>query len=144
MVTRSAPERRLVPAGGTVSVARWVLAAYLAHVTRDRDGGENLQEQDGIRGAQPVEVDVTDELDLHTFLPRDVPSLIPEYLDECGRRGFRQVRIVHGKGKGVLRRAVHAALDRHPSVASYRQAEEWAGGWGATLVILIAPPAGDP
>jgi DNA-nicking Smr family endonuclease len=100
--------------------------------------------EDGFSPPEAVDVDITEELDLHTFLPRDVPSLIPEYLDECVRRGFRQVRIIHGKGKGVLRRAVHAALDRHPKVAEYRQAGEWAGGWGATLVILVAPPAGDP
>jgi len=86
-----------------------------------------------------LEVPLTDELDLHTFLPGDVPSLIPEYVEECLRRGFREVRIVHGKGRGVLRRAVHAALDRHPGVVSYRPADEWAGGWGATLVTLAAP-----
>lgn len=86
-----------------------------------------------------VVVAITDELDLHTFLPRDIPSLIPEYLEECARLGFREVRIVHGKGRGVLRRAVHAALDRHPLVASYRQAGERAGSWGATLVVLVRP-----
>jgi dsDNA-specific endonuclease/ATPase MutS2 len=83
-----------------------------------------------------VEVPITDELDLHTFLPRDVPSLIPDYLDECVRLRIGQVRIVHGKGRGVLRRAVHAALERHPRVVEYRQAESFAGSWGATVVIL--------
>jgi len=83
-----------------------------------------------------VQVPITDELDLHTFSPRDVPSLIPEYLDECVRLGFREVRIVHGKGRGVLRRAVHAALERHPRVVRYQLAEGWAGSWGATLVTL--------
>jgi dsDNA-specific endonuclease/ATPase MutS2 len=94
-----------------------------------------------------VQVPITDELDLHTFLPRDVPSLIPEYLDECVRLGFRQVRIVHGKGRGVLRRAVHAALERHPRVVGFRQAESFAGSWGATVVSLKidnpAPPEAD-
>jgi dsDNA-specific endonuclease/ATPase MutS2 len=91
-----------------------------------------------------VHVEITDELDLHTFLPSDVPSLIPEYLDECMRLGFREVRIVHGKGRGVIRRAVHAALDRHPGVASYRLAGERAGGWGATMVTLVGTPREEP
>ncbi|HWM85861.1 MAG TPA: Smr/MutS family protein [Kofleriaceae bacterium] len=104
-------------------------------------GDENEDEEEGEGGEaandpEVIQVEITDELDLHTFLPRDVPSLIPDYLDECVRLGFREVRIVHGKGKGVLRRAVHAALDRHPMVDSYRQADGWAGSWGATLVLL--------
>jgi dsDNA-specific endonuclease/ATPase MutS2 len=100
------------------------------------DGGEAGEEH-------AIQVAITDELDLHTFLPRDVPSLIPDYLDECVRLGFRQVRIVHGKGRGVLRRTVQAALDRHPEVESYRPADQWAGGWGATLVVLKPRAGGD-
>ncbi|HTE54943.1 MAG TPA: Smr/MutS family protein [Kofleriaceae bacterium] len=105
-------------------------------VSRRGDADGDQRESSGSDEPDVVEVAITDELDLHTFLPRDVSSLVPEYLDECARRGFREVRIVHGKGRGVLRRAVYAALDRHPRVASYRQAEEWAGGWGATVVTL--------
>ena len=97
----------------------------------DDDDGEEI-------APEVVVVPITDELDLHTFLPRDIPSLIPEYLEECARLGFREVRIIHGKGTGVLRRTVHAALDRHPLVASYRHAGERAGRWGATLVVLVA------
>lgn len=81
-------------------------------------------------------MDIGDVLDLHTFAPRDVPELVPDYLDECVRLGLRHVRIVHGKGKGVLQRIVHAALDRHPAVVSYRLGGDGAGGWGATLVEL--------
>jgi DNA-nicking Smr family endonuclease len=100
------------------------------------------EEAEGGEQEEVVQVPITDELDLHTFAPRDVPSLIPEYLDECVRLGLREVRIVHGKGKGVLRRAVHAALERHPRVVDYRLAEGWAGSWGATLVTLAVddPP----
>lgn len=101
-------------------------------------------EEGGPDPDEPIQVAITDELDLHTFDPRDVPSLVPEYLDECVRLGFRHVRIVHGKGKGVLRRAVAAALDRHPAVDSYKQADDWAGGWGATLVTLISPGVDPP
>ena len=75
-------------------------------------------------------------LDLHTFSPKDVKSLVPEYIDECLRRGILQIRIVHGKGTGVLRRIVHAELDRHPAVRSYRHEGGSGGSWGATVVDL--------
>ena len=86
----------------------------------------------------PVPLPITGELDLHTFDPRDLGELIPAYLDECFARGFREVRIVHGKGTGTLRRTVHALLQRSPRVASFRQGDETSGSWGATLVTLRA------
>jgi dsDNA-specific endonuclease/ATPase MutS2 len=81
-------------------------------------------------------MELTDELDLHTFRPSDVPELIPDYIDEAIRLGFRQVRIIHGKGKGTLRRMVHAALERHPRVVSYKLGDQTSGAWGATVVEL--------
>lgn len=89
---------------------------------------------------EAVTVEITDELDLHTFRPRDVGELVPDYLDEAAARGFREVRIVHGKGTGVLRERVHAILARHPLVESFRLAEERRGGWGATVVVLRPSP----
>ena len=86
-----------------------------------------------------VELPIDGELDLHTFHPRDVKELVPDYLAECRARGILQVRIVHGKGKGVLRRMVHAILDRLPEVVSYWQ-EGSGGSWGATIVQLQATP----
>ena len=83
--------------------------------------------------------EITDELDLHTFRPSDVKDLVPDYLEEAARRGLREVRIVHGKGTGVLRTTVHAILARHPLVASYALAGERRGGWGATVVVLREP-----
>jgi dsDNA-specific endonuclease/ATPase MutS2 len=65
-----------------------------------------------------------------------VPELIPDYIDEAIRLGFRQVRIIHGKGKGTLRRMVHAALERHPRVVSYKLGDQSSGAWGATVVEL--------
>jgi DNA-nicking Smr family endonuclease len=75
-------------------------------------------------------------LDLHTFLPREVGTLIPDYLEECRKRGILQVRIIHGKGQGILQRRVHSILKGLPYVASFRLADESGGGWGATLVQL--------
>ena len=79
-----------------------------------------------------VEIPVDGVLDLHTFAPQDVKDLVPTYLDECMERGITQVQIIHGKGTGVLRRIVRAALDRRPGVVSYK----YGGSWGATVVIL--------
>jgi len=84
----------------------------------------------------PVEVPLSDELDLHTFHPRDVGDLVDEYLRAAAAAGFTTVRIVHGKGTGTLRRLVHARLDRHPLVVAYRAGGSHEGAWGATVVDL--------
>ena len=83
-----------------------------------------------------VEVPITDELDLHTFAPREVAALVADYIDLARERGFAEVRIVHGKGIGALRRTVHAVLARHPAVAGFALAGGHEGGWGATVVRL--------
>ena len=83
-----------------------------------------------------VELPVDGTLDLHTFAPRDVKSLVPEYIAECRRRGILQVRIVHGKGTGALRRTVHGVLDKLPEVISYQLGGAGGGEWGATVARL--------
>jgi DNA-nicking Smr family endonuclease len=88
-----------------------------------------------------IDLPIDGTLDLHTFRPRDVKELVPDYLAECRERGILEVRIIHGKGTGALRRTVHAILSRLPEVASFGLALEDAGGWGATLVMLRAPAA---
>jgi DNA-nicking Smr family endonuclease len=84
----------------------------------------------------PFELPIDGVLDLHTFAPREVGELIPEWIDACKARGIRELRIVHGKGRGALRRTVHAILERRPDVLAYRLAPAERGGWGATLVSL--------
>lgn len=84
---------------------------------------------------EPVEIPIDGVLDLHTFAPEDVSSLVEEYIRVCQERGIHDVRIIHGKGKGVLRRIVHARLERDPRVLEFALDSE-SSGWGATLVRL--------
>jgi DNA-nicking Smr family endonuclease len=90
----------------------------------------------------PVLVPLTEELDLHSFAPRDVPSVVEEYLSACRERGFLRVRLVHGRGKGVQRAVVRRLLAGIPGVVSFADATPDLGGWGATLVTLS--PAAAP
>jgi DNA-nicking Smr family endonuclease len=87
-----------------------------------------------------VELPIDGILDLHTFNPKEVKDLIPDYIHECQTRGILQLRIIHGKGEGVLRRTVHAILSRSPEVSRFRIADLESGSWGATLVDLYPPP----
>ena len=88
------------------------------------------------RDASPVELPVDGVLDLHMFHPRDVRDLVPEYLEECRKRGITRVRIIHGKGTGVLKAIVHSVLKKSPHVAAFRDADLGGGSWGATEVEL--------
>jgi dsDNA-specific endonuclease/ATPase MutS2 len=85
---------------------------------------------------EPVHVPIEDALDLHAFAPRDVPSVVDEYLREAYARGFSEVRLIHGRGVGVQRRIVQSVLGKHPLVARYADAPAERGGPGATLVWL--------
>ena len=86
---------------------------------------------------EPVEVPITEELDLHTYRPSELGELLPAYFEECQRIGLLRVRVVHGKGTGTLREGVHRLLDKMPEmVAGYRLGDETSGGWGATWVSL--------
>ena len=83
-----------------------------------------------------VQVPIDGVLDLHNFSPKDLKYLIPDYLEECRKINIFQVRIIHGKGTGNLRRTVHSILKKLPQVADFKLADEGAGGWGATLADL--------
>lgn len=85
---------------------------------------------------EPLRLPIEDTLDLHAFAPRDVASVVEEYLVAAHERGIREVRVIHGRGIGVQRSIVHAVLSRHPLVASFGEAPAARGGWGATVVRL--------
>lgn len=85
---------------------------------------------------EAVPLEITDVLDLHTFPPREVPDLVRDWLDAAYEKGYREVRIIHGRGVGVQRKTVRTILKRDPRVAEFQDAPGEAGGWGATVVTL--------
>ena len=85
---------------------------------------------------ETVEIEITDSLDLHAFRPRDVKAVVTEYLKEARKRGFRVVRIIHGKGVGVQRETVRQVLANTEFVKSFKNAPEFSGSWGATIVVF--------
>ena len=97
----------------------------MATEDRDRDGAPD-----------DVVVPIEDHIDLHAFAPRDVRSVVESYLEAAVAAGYREVRLIHGRGIGVQRASVRTLLDRHPSVLAYRDDDPMRGGWGATIVTL--------
>jgi dsDNA-specific endonuclease/ATPase MutS2 len=83
-----------------------------------------------------IQYPVEDSIDLHTFRPNEVKELLNDYLEAACDKGFREVRIIHGKGTGVQRQIVHGILKNHPLVISFREAGPESGGWGATFAVL--------
>jgi DNA-nicking Smr family endonuclease len=93
------------------------------------------QDEDGSL-EEAVAIPLTGELDLHPFSPRDIPSVVEEYVHACFEEGVRHLRLAHGRGKGVQRATVRRVLASLPEVKSFRDAPPGAGGWGATVVEL--------
>lgn len=102
----------------------------------DADGREATPESP--EPDRVVRLPIEDSLDLHTFAPRDIPDVVREYLRECARSGFREVRIIHGRGTGTQRTIVRSVLGDHPLVETFADAPPDRGGWGATVVRLRA------
>ena len=87
---------------------------------------------------EPVEVPITDTFDLHPFQPREIRDVAREYLVEAHARGFRQVRLIHGRGIGVQRERIRSLLETLEFVEGFQDADASGGGWGST-VVLLAP-----
>jgi DNA-nicking Smr family endonuclease len=84
----------------------------------------------------PHEIPIEPSLDLHAFHPRDIPSVVDEYIRAAHERGLREVRLIHGRGKGVQRGIVQAALEKHPLVVEFWDAPE--SHLGATVAVIVA------
>lgn len=103
----------------------------------DSDSPTSLAEPDDAwNPEEPMAIPINGVLDLHTFSPKELPELLTDYLEACQEAGILDVRIIHGKGKGILRDRVRSLLDKNPLVESRSEAPLDAGGWGATLVRL--------
>jgi dsDNA-specific endonuclease/ATPase MutS2 len=87
-----------------------------------------------------VHLEVTDVFDLHSVPARDVQESVEAYLEEARNKGFRHVRVIHGKGIGTRREMVRSVLSRTPFVTSFEDAPLEAGGWGATVATLDVSP----
>ena len=98
-----------------------------------------MDEPDDSPFPDPVEIPIEDAIDLHRFLPREIEDVVEGYLEAAVTRGFREVRIIHGRGQGVQRARVHRVLAQSPHVERFAEAPAERGGWGATLVWLRAP-----
>jgi dsDNA-specific endonuclease/ATPase MutS2 len=83
---------------------------------------------------EPVELEITDSIDLHAFRPCDTQAVLEAYLVEARKKGFKIVRIIHGKGVGIQREMVRKVLEKKDFVKSYKNAPEFSGSWGATIV----------
>jgi len=90
-------------------------------------------------GIDAVPVPLEDALDLHTFRPEDIPAVVEEYLRQARAAGLGEVRIIHGRGRGIQREMVRRALASSAEVAAFRDAPPERGGWGATVVRLRGP-----
>ena len=85
---------------------------------------------------EPVQLPIEDSIDLHTFAPRDIPSVVESYLEAAREAGLREVRIIHGRGTGFQKERVRQVLARSALVESFEEATPDRGGWGATVVTL--------
>ena len=97
---------------------------------------EDDEDEEDLDPGSVVELPINGVLDLHSFRPKEVASVVNEYIEACHEQGIVALRIIHGKGIGHLRRTVHALLETHPRVGRYELAPVDAGSWGATLVWL--------
>ena len=102
-----------------------------SHMDRDGEGSEFDSPF-----PDPVVLPLEDVLDLHPFAPKEIRSVVEEYLLACCAAGFTKVRLIHGKGKGVQRESIRSLLARLPYASTFQDAPGEAGGWGATLVTL--------
>ena len=105
---------------------------------RKKDQSEKSSDSEGADSPfkEPVVLPIEDSIDLHAFSPKEITSVVEQYIEECVRAGIYEVRIIHGRGKGIQRRIIRSILEKHPRVISFEDAPLESGGWGATVVAL--------
>jgi hypothetical protein len=117
-----------------------VITALVMIGSRERQPSseENGEDESGAltSSGAPVMLPVEDHLDLHSFSPQEIPHVVVDYLEAAHDHGFREVRLIHGRGIGVQRERVRGVLGKHPLVAEFHDAPPARGGWGATVAYL--------
>jgi DNA-nicking Smr family endonuclease len=112
--------------------------------SRTPDAFDDGEEEDAslpVEEEVVVAVPIEDSLDLHTFSPQELKPLVEEYLYQCQQQGFREIRIIHGRGTGTQRSIVRSLLASNSRVVEFKDAPPESGGWGATMVRLKANEA---
>ena len=115
-----------------------VLALFFMTKRRNENKEVDSRCEEGSPFVDPVVISLEDHLDLHPFQPKEIPSVVEEYLEQCRQAGIREARLIHGKGMGIQRDIIRSLLQKHPNIASFHDAPLEAGSWGATIVIFKA------
>ncbi len=115
-----------------------LVTAVVLAATRPRGEGSPPEDEDAPPSApgEPIRIPVEDAIDLHPFAPREIPDVVRDYIDAAHAAGFREVRLIHGRGIGVQRERVRSVLAAHPLVEAFHDAPPARGGWGATIAHL--------
>jgi dsDNA-specific endonuclease/ATPase MutS2 len=114
----------------------WFLSLFFVRKRRKDKGFDSSDREPDAPFSEPVAIPLEDSIDLHSFSPKDIPSVVEEYLEQCIEAGLSEVRIIHGRGVGIQRNIVRSLLGKYPGVESFQDAPAEAGGWGATRVVL--------
>jgi len=121
---------------GVVLIALSVAVLGLGGGDEGSDKTEDAEEGEACDPTEPVALPIEDSIDLHPFPPREVPDIVTEYLAAAQAEGFREVRLIHGRGIGVQRERVRSLLANHPLVQEFHDGTHDRGGWGATIAYL--------
>lgn len=121
---------------GVVLIALGVAVLGIPRVGRAGSFADEVEDAEGTRALGTVELPIEDWIDLHPFPPRDITSVVTDYLEAAHAKGFHEVRLIHGRGIGVQRERVRSVLSESPLVAEYHDAPPERGGWGATIAHL--------
>ena len=128
-------EPAMVSATWTIGSRCYARARELYRYGRE-GSGRCMSDDEDAPFPDPIAIPIEDALDLHAFLPRETPAVVASYLEAAASAGFREVRLIHGRGSGVQRQRVRETLSRHPLVERFADAPPERGGWGATIAWL--------